>query len=29
VTKFTITVEGAEKPSFVGESVTRMMAPPA
>jgi acyl dehydratase len=28
VTKFTITVEGAEKPSFVGESVTRMMAPP-
>jgi acyl dehydratase len=29
VTKFTITVEGAAKPSFVGESVTRMMAPPA
>jgi acyl dehydratase len=29
VTKFTITVEGADKPSFVGESVTRMMAPPA
>jgi acyl dehydratase len=29
VTKFTITVEGAPKPSFVGESVTRMMAPPA
>jgi acyl dehydratase len=29
VTKFTITVEGAEKPSFVGESVTRMMAPPS
>ncbi len=29
VTKFTITVEGAEKPSFVGESVTRLMAPPA
>ena len=29
VTKFTIAVEGAEKPSFVGESVTRMMAPPA
>jgi acyl dehydratase len=28
VTKFTITVVGAEKPSFVGESVTRMMAPP-
>ena len=29
VTKFTITVEGAEKPSFVGESVTRLLAPPA
>jgi acyl dehydratase len=29
ITKFTITVEGAEKPSFVGESVTRLMAPPA
>jgi acyl dehydratase len=29
VTKFTITVEGADKPSFVGESVTRMMAPQA
>jgi acyl dehydratase len=29
VTKFTITVEGADKPSFVGESVTRVMAPPA
>jgi acyl dehydratase len=28
VTKFTITVEGAAKPSFVGESVTRLMAPP-
>jgi acyl dehydratase len=27
VTKFTISVEGAEKPSFVGESVTRVMAP--
>ena len=27
VTKFTIGVEGADKPSFVGESVTRMMAP--
>ena len=26
VTKFTITVEGASKPSFVGESVTRLMA---
>ncbi len=29
ITKFTIAVEGAEKPSFVGESVTRLMAPPA
>jgi acyl dehydratase len=29
VTKFTITVDGADKPSFVGESVTRLMAPPA
>jgi acyl dehydratase len=29
VTKFTIGVEGAAKPSFVGESVTRMMAPAA
>jgi acyl dehydratase len=29
VTKFTTTVEGAAKPSFVGESVTRLMAPPA
>jgi acyl dehydratase len=29
VTKFTITVEDAPKPSFVGESVTRVMAPPA
>jgi len=29
VTKFTITVEGAEKPSFVGESVTRLLAAPA
>jgi acyl dehydratase len=28
VTKFTITVEGADKPSFVGESVSRLMAPP-
>lgn len=26
VTRFTIEVEGAEKPSFVGESVTRLMA---
>ncbi len=29
VTKFTIGVEGADKPSFVGESVTRLLAPPA
>jgi acyl dehydratase len=29
ITKFTITVAGADKPSFVGESVTRVMAPPA
>jgi acyl dehydratase len=29
ITKFTITVEGAEKPSFVGESVTRLLAPSA
>jgi acyl dehydratase len=29
ITKFTITVEGAPKPSFVGESVTRLLAPPA
>ncbi|HVS99773.1 MAG TPA: MaoC family dehydratase [Solirubrobacterales bacterium] len=28
VTKFTITVDGASKPSFVGESVTRLLAPP-
>ncbi len=27
VTRFTIEVEGAEKPSFVGDSVTRVMAP--
>ncbi|MBS1888380.1 MAG: MaoC family dehydratase [Actinobacteria bacterium] len=27
ITKFTITVEGADKPSFVGESVTRLLAP--
>ena len=26
VTRFTIEVEGAEKPSFVGDSVTRVMA---
>jgi acyl dehydratase len=29
VTRFTVEVEGAEKPSFVGDSVTRVMAPPA
>jgi acyl dehydratase len=29
VTRFTIEVEGAAKPSFVGDSVTRVMAPPA
>jgi acyl dehydratase len=29
VTRFTIEVEGADKPSFVGDSVTRVMAPPA
>jgi acyl dehydratase len=28
VTRFTVEVEGAEKPSFVGDSVTRVMAPP-
>jgi acyl dehydratase len=27
VTRFTIEVEGADKPSFVGDSVTRVMAP--
>ncbi len=27
VTRFTVEVEGAEKPSFVGDSVTRVMAP--
>ena len=27
VTKFTLEVEGSEKPCFVGESVTRLMAP--
>jgi acyl dehydratase len=26
VTRFTVEVEGAEKPSFVGDSVTRVMA---
>ena len=29
VTRFTVEVEGAEKPSFVGDSVTRVMAPAA
>jgi acyl dehydratase len=29
VTRFTLEVEGADKPSFVGDSVTRVMAPPA
>ena len=28
VTRFTVEVEGSEKPSFVGDSVTRVMAPP-
>jgi acyl dehydratase len=27
VTRFTVEVEGAEKPSFVGDSVTRVMVP--
>lgn len=27
VTRFTIEVEGADKPSFVGDSVTRVLAP--
>jgi acyl dehydratase len=27
VTRFTVEVEGAEKPSFVGDSVTRVMTP--
>jgi acyl dehydratase len=27
VTRFTVEVEGSEKPSFVGDSVTRVMAP--
>lgn len=27
VTRFTVEVEGAEKPSFVGDSVTRVLAP--
>jgi acyl dehydratase len=29
VTRFTIEVEGGEKPAFVGDSVTRVMAPSA
>jgi acyl dehydratase len=29
VTRFTLEVEGNEKPCFVGDSVTRVMAPPA
>jgi acyl dehydratase len=29
VTRFTLEVEGGEKPCFVGDSVTRVMAPPA
>ena len=29
VTRFKLEVEGSEKPSFVGDSVTRVMAPPA
>ena len=29
ITKISITVEGSDKPSFVGESVTRVMAPGA
>jgi len=29
VTRFTIEVEGNDKPCFVGDSVTRVMAPPA
>ena len=28
VTRFTLEVEGGEKPCFVGDSVTRVMAPP-
>jgi hypothetical protein len=27
VTRFTLEVEGTEKPCFVGDSVTRVMAP--
>lgn len=29
VTRFTVEVEGSEKPSFVGDSVTRVLAPPS
>ena len=29
ITRFTLEVEGNEKPCFVGDSVTRVMAPPA
>src|SRR3954452_1240439 len=29
VTRFTLEVEGSDKPCFVGDSVTRVMAPPA
>jgi len=29
VTRFTVEVDGGEKPCFVGDSVTRVMAPPA
>jgi len=29
ITRFTLEVEGNEKPCFVGDSVARMMAPPA
>jgi hypothetical protein len=27
ITRFTLEVEGSEKPCFVGDSVTRVMAP--
>jgi acyl dehydratase len=29
ITRFSVEVDGAEKPSFVGDSVVRLMAPPA
>jgi len=29
ITRFTLEVEGSEKPCFVGDSVTRVMSPPA